>query len=336
MSDRTFDEPAACLHCDRPLVGTSLAVCQRCLERGQRLVADVADDIDRFPYTHMELMGLRSPQYDMTGTTSADDDARLPFGLDRLTEDPQDIRISAAKHPDAATDILASWANVWAQLRGDEPASWDPYLVDHTLWAMQNPGISSWAIYEQEARAVRSTVRRLLGITPVREGSSCPDCGGSTVREWRPRADRTPWRESSPVRRRRGLDVEGLDDVVRCTRCQRSWPQAAYLHLEVIHALPVLARRRPWVLMTFAQLVLAFGGRAGRQTIATWIHRGWLRPVAGPWPRTDARARVRRDGSSERLYRLVDADLLTAWLEAEAHERERNRADDDESVASTG
>lgn len=319
---------APCLHCDRPLVATSLTVCARCLERGQRLVLDVVEDMDRFPHTMLEVMGLRSARYDVARTTTSDDDLRLPFGMDAVVEDPQDTRIAAAKTPTSATDVLRGWASGWAESR-EEPAPWDwaGYLVDHTLWAMQNPADSAWAQYAEEAAAVRSTVRRLLGITPVRAGTPCPDCGVTTAQEWQPRADRTPAFASSRTTRRRGTSVEGLSDVVRCSRCRRSWESTAHLAVAAVAALPVMPRIRPAALLTFGQLVLTLGSRVPKHTLATWIRRGLLSPVHGPWPRSEQRARRRRDGTTERLYRLADADLLIAWDVAHAEHEVRQAWD---------
>ena len=318
----------ACLHCSRPIETTALTVCDRCLDRGRRLVLDVVEDLDRFPYTHLEVMGLRSPRMDVARVTHSDDDARLPFGMDRQIEDVEALArwggVVSSRAPSTALDVLRSWAGAWADvLSEDVPSAWESYLVERTPWAMQAPNLSGWREYEREARAVRSTVRRLLGIAPVREGTPCPSCGGRAVREWRPRADATPHTESAPVRRRLGTRVEGLDDVVRCSRCQRSWPTDERLNEEALLALPSLARRHPWATLTVGPRVQALDGRVGRQTIATWIHRGWLRPVAGPWPRSETRARRRPDGTTERLYLLADADKLAAWTCAEAEDAAR-------------
>ena len=315
----------ACLHCSRPIETTTLTVCDRCLDRGRRLVLDVVEDLDRFPYTHLEIIGLRSPRMDVGRVTRSDDDERLPFGMDRTVEDVAALSrwggVASARTPSTALDVLVSWAQAWAESRGEEaPWDWATYLVERTLWAMQTPGVSGWADYVVEAGVVRSTVRRLLGITPVAEGTPCPTCGGRVAREWRPRADLTPTTESTSVRRRLGTRAEGLDDVVRCSRCRRSWPDAAHLHVEAVSVLPSLVRRHPWSTLTFGQLVQVLDGRVGRQTIATWIHREWLCPVAGPWPRHETRARRRHDGTTERLYRLADADRLAAHDEALAED----------------
>lgn len=316
-----------CLHCGRPLDATALAVCTRCWERGRRLVLDVVDDMARFPFTFLELTGLRSPRYDVARASSSDDDLRLPFGMDALVEDPTDTRIAAAKAPGSALDVLRSWARAWADVRGEElPWDWETYLAERTLWAMQNPGDSQWSTYSEEARQVRSTVRRLLGITPVRAGIPCPDCGGATVQEWRPRADRTPVSERQRVRRRTGTPVEGLDDVVRCTRCLRSWDSTAHQAIDALASWQDMPRYRPDALLTFGELVLALQGRTPKHTIGTWIHRGELLAVHGPWPRTESRARRRRDGTTERLYRFGDADLLASWVEAKLEESARRKA----------
>jgi hypothetical protein len=307
----------ACTHCPRPLHDTALLVCDRCVERGRRLVLDIAEDLERFPYTVLEAAGLRSARYDLVRTTTADDDARLPFGLDAVTPDPHGGIATLVKRPETAVDILAGWAELWAETRGDSlddtvrRDGWASYLAAHTVWAMQNPDASDWTTYADEARIVRSTVRRILGITPVREGTPCPDCGADTVRDWQPRADHTPTHEHDHVTRRHGLTLEGLADTVRCTRCHRSWDTPTDLHLAALAALPSMPAVRPWALVTFAQLALALEGRVPRGTLKSWIFRGQLRPVQGPWPRSETRVRMRRDGT-ERLYRLGDAERLCA------------------------
>ncbi|WP_159794487.1 hypothetical protein [Puerhibacterium puerhi] len=307
-----------CLHCGHRLEHTALTVCDRCVTAGRRLVLDVLDDLDRFPYTVLEVTGLRSARYDLVRTTSSDDDLRLPFGLDAHIADPA-AGFTGAKHPETALDVLREWANTWADFRGEpHPHTWETYLADHTLWALQNPNDSDWNQYQHEARQVRTTVRRILGITPVPEGTPCPDCGGTTVRDWQPRADHTPTHEADPATHRRGLPTEGLADTVRCTRCHRSWDTTTDLHLTALAAMETLPGHRPWALLTFAELVLALSGRVGRQTIATWIHRGHLRPMQGPWPRSEKRVRRRRDGTTERLYRLGDAFALLAAASAPA------------------
>jgi DNA-directed RNA polymerase subunit RPC12/RpoP len=325
LTDQENPRTVACLHCGHPSDPTTLGVCTRCLDRARRMVLDVVDDMARFPSTVLELTGLRSPSFNVARTTTSDDDLRLPFGLDAQVEDPHDTRIAALRRPESATDILRGWAHAWAELRHDElPWSWEQYLVDRTQWAMQHPETSSWSQYADEARAVRTTVRRLLGITPVQAGTPCPDCGGKVVQEWRPRADRTPGLERARWSRRRGTEHEGLDDIARCTRCRRSWSSTAHLAVASMAALTVMPRTRPEALLTFGQLALALEGRVLKPTLKTWIHRGMLRPVHGPWPRAEARARRRHDGTTERLYRFGDADLIAAWDEAYTEDATRD------------
>lgn len=314
-----------CLHCGHPVAEPQRTACTRCIDRGRRLVTDIQDDLARFPFTVLEAAGLRSTRYDMTGTSSTKDDARLPFGFDAITEDPHDARITAAKYPSTALDILRSWATLWAETRGEQLTHGHlDYLTARTTWAIENPDASDWHQYADEARDVRATVRRILGITPVPEGTPCPDCGSRTIREWRPRADHVWATENSRGwSHRTGTPTEGLSDVVRCTRCTRSWQTRAHLHVSALAAMSGMPRVRPEALLTFRQLVDAFAGRVDRQTIATWIHRRHLRPVLGPWPRSEKRAKTRPNGTTERLYRMVDVDVLACWLEAHREETER-------------
>jgi len=241
-----------CLECGRAM-GTSLLVCDRCLERAKRVVGDVAGWMTEHTFG-VNLVTLRAVRYDRD-RPGASDDARLPFGLDAVVVDPEDTRISALKHPDDAVAILRDWASSWADRRrevigGDELG----YLLDHTLWAIQNQAESDWTQFHDEARQVRAVVRRLLGIAPEREPVPCVHCGGRIVRDW---------------------TDDGLDDVRRCTRCGMEWEtHARLLHTNalVLHALPetdpdtLATREQIWRVYPLLQ----------RATLRLWIHRGHI------------------------------------------------------------
>ncbi|MCL1871015.1 MAG: hypothetical protein FWF90_11460 [Promicromonosporaceae bacterium] len=326
MTDPTTTEPT-CVDCGRTLTGTALAACERCIERGRRLVLDVLDDMARFSHTMLEVIGLRGIRYDVSAVRSSDDDSRLPFGMDRFTDDPENPagELAGARTPQAATDILLDWAQTWIATRGDVVAHPTlTYLADVTPWAIQNQDASRWPEYAQAARAVRSTVRRILGITPVRENTPCPSCGGRLVREWQPRATLdTPKRESSHVRRRIGIKYEGLDDTVRCTRCHHSWPSAGHVHTAALAALEVAAAARPEAIVTLGQASKLYAKRVPSPTMRSWILRGVLVPVVedsmrhGPWRPGDVDTTTLR-------FVLADVEALVLRREqllAEAAER---------------
>lgn len=202
------------------ILESHLVACDRCIERARTWVQDVINALATVPFHHAEIMGLRAVRYDLDVVTGGGDRDRLPFGLDAIVEDVEDPRISAARHPETAVDVLRGWARAWADARGDDrPSDELGYLVRLTQWAVQNPDASGWGVYRDEARQVRATVRRLLGLEPVREPAPCVHCAGDVIREWTP---------------------DGLDDVRRCTRCAMTWPDEDRLrftnHLRILAA----------------------------------------------------------------------------------------------------
>lgn len=274
------EETAGCNTCGDPL-NTAGTTCDRCITRAKRLVTDTAEALATVPFHHAEVMGLRAVRYDRDRITTSADDERLPFGLDRVVEDPDAVaqRIEAAKYPATAVDVLVGWAGAWADTRGDTPpSSWWTYLVDHTLWAAQNPDTSGWHDYLGEARRVRATVRRLLGINPERQPAPCVHCGGTVVQEWTPR---------------------GLDDVLRCQRCGLTWRDRSYLDYANLHTVHALPETHPDALVTLedARRVIP---AVKRNTLNQWVSRGVLTPA------TVEPGRPARDVRGALLYRLGD------------------------------
>ncbi len=271
-------------------VESHLVICEPCLAKAKRWVSDVAEAIETVQFHHAEIMGLRSPRYDRDVVHTSGDRDRLPFGLDAIVEDPEDQRIAAAKHPQTAVDVLVGWADAWAETRGDE-RPWDalPYLVDHTLWAVQNPDTSGWDTYRDEARRVRSTVRRLLGLQPQREPAPCVHCAGTVVRDW---------------------TQDGLDDVHRCQRCGMTWPdeeRVQHLNAQVVRALPQVA---PDALVTIADAKRIYRGRVRPNLLDLWVHRGHLAPAV------DDAGAEQRDVRGAALFRLADIDCRVGGLVA--------------------
>lgn len=283
---------SSCTECARP-VEDHVVACGRCVGRARQWVRDVVEAIETVPFHHAELMGLRSPRYDRDVVHGGGDRDRLPFGMDAVVEDPEDPRIAAVRHPQSAVDVLRRWAWTWAEVRGDgQPRDDLAYLIDHTLWAVQNPDASGWVAYRDEAREVRATVRRLLGLQPVREPAPCVHCGGDVVREWL---------------------TDGLDDVRRCTRCGMTWPDEERLrftnHLRILAA-PVTD---PDTLVTLEQARVALPDLK-RNTLNQVLKRDRDRTDPGhpsydaTWtPRLPTRGTTAR---GEELYRLGDVTAL--------------------------
>lgn len=285
-------QTAGCCECGTPLL-TALAVCDRCLHRAKRLVQDVIDALDTVPFHHAEILGLRAVRYDRPLVHASGDRERLPFGMDAVVDDPEDTRIEAIKFPRAATDILDGWARAWADELGvNHPHDPLPWLVEHTLWAIQNPGLSGWDDYRTEAKQVRAVVRRLLGINPVHESAPCVHCGGPVVRQWLP---------------------DGLDDERRCLQCGMTWEDGDRLrftnHLRVL-ASPVTD---PDTLVTIEQARLALPDLR-RNTLNQVLKRD--RDRTDPQhrdhdPRWHPRLPVHgRNVRGENLYRLGDVAAI--------------------------
>lgn len=272
-----------CSDCSRPLE-TTLTICDPCLNRARKIIRDITEAIDTIPFQHAEIIGLRSPRYDRDRITSSDDPDRLPFGLDAIIEDPEDTRIDAAKYPATALDILRGWAAAWADTRNDPTPNDDlQYLIDHTLWAAQNQDASGWTTYLNEARQVRATIRRLLGINPERENGPCVHCGGTIVREWLP---------------------DGLDDTRRCQQCQLTWPDEQRLAYTNRHTVIGLRATHPDMLVTIDE-AKAILPEARRGTLDTWARRGLARPESAKFPTHGTNLR------GTHLYRL--GDVADAW-----------------------
>jgi hypothetical protein len=265
------DTTTSCTECGTWLE-TNLTVCNRCLNSARKIITDIHQWMTEHTYG-VSIVTLRAIRYDRDKITAGTDDERLPFGLDAVIPDPEDTRITALKHPDDAIAILHDWAASWANTRTDTipPGTELDYLTNHTLWAIQNPDDSAWHQYVTEARQVRSTVRRLLGIAPEREPVPCVHCGGRVIRDWTP---------------------DGLDDLRRCTRCGMDWPNKARLdhtNAQVLHDLP---NTHPDALVTSAQ-ARRVHPQLNAATLRSWVHRNLLEPQG-------------HDVRGEPLYRLGD------------------------------
>jgi len=300
-----------CIECERPLT-TALAICDRCLIRARKIITDIVEAIDTVPFHHAEIMGLRAVRYDRVLVSSSGNTDLLPFGLDQVYDDVDPTRqtnlgISVARDPQTAVDTLQAWAEAWADTRGDPYPSWQSYLPSHTLWAAQNVADSQWATYLDEARQVRSTVRRLLGINPEKQASSCVHCGGTVVQDW---------------------TKTGLGDELRCTQCSMTWGGRASLDDAVLHTARALPDTHPETLVTLAEAKAAYRGRIRPNLLGLWIHRDakdqetYAAAVARavedgndpamvehPMPRLAVRG---HNAHGAALYRLGDVDARTS------------------------
>lgn len=258
---------AGCRDCARPLDGTALPVCTHCLDRARGLLADIATYLAEMTDVAKVAVGLRAVRYDLAGTPSAANAARLPHGLDAAYR--EDVPVSgpgSIRTRGGALDLLEAWVDDWTERCGDDEGAWDTlgYLRSHTLWAALNH--PAWADYLSELRTTRAVVRRLAGLAPEREPAPCVHCGGMIVRDW------TTW--------------EGLSDITRCTGCGTTWGSRAHLALTERWHVRALPTERPDALVT-AEQARAIWPHLNPATWRSWVHRGVLAAVG-----TDGRGRA--------------------------------------------
>jgi len=255
-----------CRDCARPLDGTALAICDRCLTRARQLLEDIGTYLAEMTDVAKVAVGLRAVRYDLTGTPSTANATRLPHGLDAAYR--EDVPVSgpgSIRTRGGALDLLEAWVDDWAERCGDGEGAHDTlgYLRAHTLWAAQNH--PAWDVYLSELRATRAVVRRLAGLAPEHEPAPCVHCGGAIVRDW------TTW--------------EGLSDVARCTGCGTTWGSRAHLALTERWHVRALPAERPDALVTAEQARAIWPG-LNPATWRSWVHRGVLAAVG-----TDGRGR---------------------------------------------
>lgn len=275
-----------CNTCGRPLPG-ALAICDPCLDKARKVIDDIRDTINDIPDAHATLMGLHATRYDRPQVTVSDNPDRLPFNLDAAVDG---FGAGGTRTPRGVTEILWSWADAWADKRG-ETASGDvyTYLTGHHLWAAQTPDTSGWHEYLTDIHTLRNVIRRLAGLDPVPAPAPCVHCGGRIVQDW---------------------TKDGLDDVHKCTRCGTTWNDHTHLTFAMTYTVSELPTTRPDALVTLEQVRVMFPG-VRRNTLNQWIRRD---------RETDPRRIPERGATATGvpLYRLGD---ITARITAHNDER---------------
>jgi len=272
-----------CRDCDRPLI-SALLICDACLKSARKIITDIQEIIEQIPDAHADLMGLRPVKLG-GGSPSADDPAKLPFGLDVLYDDPDRIGLAGVRTEQGCLDVLYGWANDWAEMRGHMPRPSLDYLIEYSLWAAQSH--PAWDDYISDARAIRSKVRHLAGLNPEVQPAPCTDCGGRVVQDW---------------------TDKGLDDALVCTECATVWPNLARLYATNAHALLELGKHRLDLLVTIVDVKL-LRPDIRPNTLDVWVRRGIAKPETAKFK---PRGRT-RDGQDVFLL----ADVVTAWNERE-------------------
>lgn len=140
-----------------------------------------------------------------TGTPVAGspDPGRLPYGLDRITDDPE---TGAIRSRSGICELLWDVADEWADNRiGASRPPADPtdpavarWLYDHTPTAYAHLLPEVWQIHASIIAEAYRHVARLTGHTTVKVDASCPRCGRSMHRY---------------------ATSAGLSDIVACPSC---------------------------------------------------------------------------------------------------------------------
>lgn len=272
---------SACNTCDRPLA-TALLICDGCLKAARKVITDIGETIMLIPDPWTEARGMHAVKLG-GGSPSADDPAKLPFGLDACWDDPEQVGLAGVHTADGCLDALYGWASDWAELRGEIPAPSLDYLLEYTLWAAQTH--PAWTEYLADARSIRAKVRHLAGLGPEVQPVPCTDCGGRVLQDW---------------------TKAGLDDTLVCTGCAMTWRSLASLTATRDAALIELGRHRLDLLVTIADAKLIRPDIRGN-TLDVWVKRAIDHPERAKFP-TQGRTRT-----GQNVYRL--ADVVTAWNE---------------------
>lgn len=286
------EETGACHTCGAALVLANL-VCARCLDRARETLADIQVAANT-PYTYGTL-GIKAVRYDgerTSGSRGEDPRGSTPAtGLDQLLAEMApgggvDI-ITILRDPPNVLEPLLDWADRWAEARGETAHGMNvfAYLDTRLLWAANTPDTSAWHDFLNEARVVRSRLRRLVGLAPDHAAAPCVHCGGEIVQEQ--------------------TELHGLEERLKCTGCHMTWRDREHLAAIGARAARLAAHLQPDTLVTVEQARAALP-HVKRNTLNQALKRDRAKPE--PEQRAPERGRTRRD---EPTYRLGDlADLM--------------------------
>lgn len=257
---------------DHP-TGTAQLICDHCLTREWQVLVDVANALEH--YTPTPPTYVKAASYDIEPVREHRED------------DPTRLTVSDVP------DVLASWADMWAEVLGDEvnvpPAQ---YLRSRFIWAATNPDASAFHTYRSEVRQLRHVARRAAGLLPKRLPAPCVHCGGTVVRDW-------ATRDWQPL-------PTGLTDTVRCTSCNITWDnEDRWRHVSATH-LRLLPEQHPDTLITMSEARTVWPS-IPRQTFYSWARRDMELP-----PDRQAAPIRSWDERGVPLYRVGDLAALVA------------------------
>jgi hypothetical protein len=223
-----------CVVCGHELAPTELRTCVGCLGRTRRrllLLARLVDvAVDLRPDLAPIVLDRTSHATVETPLPGGDLLVALGPGAPAGEGDPND--------PWAVQQGLASWVRDWAETRGESalPVPTVTWLVDWLTvrcgWAAAHH--DAFALFADEVDDMLSELAAWSHLCqPSITGAPCPYCRVPLRRDWTDRRrrhecvghpDRCDW----PYRHHGCADTGGLDDLWRCPRCARTYPDAAY------------------------------------------------------------------------------------------------------------
>lgn len=223
-------------------VGSSLPICEQCLRRERKILSD----IERF-LGHWDRRDYKPQKSSMA------------YPLVRVHGGKPDS--DEQRTPEDVLDVMWSWVGLWTERTGAEKSGWKDFLQGHLMWAANNPEDSGWEDFTREIRQQRAAARSLVGLDPLRLPEPCMYCGGRVVQDW---ADK----HGEPY-------PDGLQDAVRCTRCDLAWSDRSEFQRVVREHVQRLPETAPDARVT---LDLAKRVKPGipSATWRSWIHRGEL------------------------------------------------------------
>lgn len=248
------------------------AICNSCLRHEQAVLDDTASALGHWQHQPRSL--VPAIRYDRDKTTGG-----------RTTNDRPTIQA-----PTDILDILWSWADMWADLRGDTAnGNVLTWLKRHLLWAANTSHATAFDDYRTEIRQMRHAARKVAGLLPQRQAAPCIHCGGQIVQDWadenwQPRVGHRP-------------EDRGLSDQVRCTGCDLTWPNRERWMYANGHSLQLLPTVNPDMLVTTEDARKHIWPHVTASTWRTWADRGELTATG-------------RDVRGRALYRVGDLDVL--------------------------
>lgn len=311
VCEQCGETSSACNTCGRA-VGSSLLICDRCLEREREVLVHIQEAWRLIGSANVEILQLGTVDHDArtrAATSKYPDQVSVPVGagnrydLDArddfelyqgiMRANPNRTLLQLVRDPENVMDTLHEIAEDWASRR-EVKAEGNvlTWLGESMLWAAQTLDLEDWDDYRATARKVRGKLQGIAGVLPQRDPIPCQECGepDSVVQDWIDKHGR-PYKN-------------GLSDKLRCIKCGFVWDDRAhfdFLNLATVRAAPL---NHPDTLVSLVEARASLP-TARRNTINKALSRDRHRSLA--------QRRIPERGKNaygEPLYRL--GDIATA------------------------